>query len=238
MAEKELLPIHQNRYTVLDKGYIDFLEQFGNELTIVNAARVSFGNYHDTWESKDKGLLKYLWVNKHMSPFRHVILRMRIHAPEVVMRQLYKHVVGIEATSGESSLKDHAWNEISGRYKEVEEYHKPQVWRAQSEDNKQASKGEIDDQVMADILYEETLDDIIKCYYDLLDLGVAREQARLILPLSQYTTVIWTVSLQAVLNFIDLRDHDHAQYEIREYAKIMKTYIENNFPILSDIWKA
>src|SRR5680860_717393 len=89
-----------NRSLVLDKGYVDFLEQFGDELTIVNAARVSFGNYNDKWSKRDAGLLRYLWRNKHMSPFRHVILRLRIHAPEVVMRQLYKHVVGIAATSG------------------------------------------------------------------------------------------------------------------------------------------
>jgi len=225
-----------DRYCVLDKGYVDFLEQFGNELTIVNAARVSFGNYHDKWENKDKGLLKYLWENKHMSPFRHVILRMRIHAPEVVMRQLYKHVVGIEATAGESSLKDHAWNEISGRYKEVEEYYYPHIWRAQSNNNKQASEGQIDNQISAEIIYKKAVDNIVTCYKNLLELGVAREQARLILPLSQYTTVIWTVSLQAILNFIDLRDHEHAQYEIREYAKVMRQYVERNFPILSGIW--
>lgn len=225
-----------NRYLVLDKGYIDFLEQFGNELTIVNAARVSFGNYHDNWEPKDKGLLRYLWKNKHMSPFRHVIIRMRIHAPEVVMRQLYKHVVGIEATSGDSSLKDHAFNETSGRYKQVEEYHYPSVWRAQSDDNKQASEGIIDDQSTAQLLYEKTLDTVIECYNNLLKMGVAREQARMILPLSQYTTVIWTVSLQAILNFIELRDHPHAQNEIRSYAVVMRSYINKNFPVLTEIW--
>jgi thymidylate synthase (FAD) len=163
---------------------------------------------------------------------------MRIHAPEVVMRQLYKHVVGIEATAGESSLKDHAWNEISGRYKEVEEYYYPHIWRAQSNNNKQASEGQIDNQISAEIIYEKAVDNIVTCYKNLLELGVAKEQARLILPLSQYTTVIWTVSLQAILNFIDLRDHDHAQYEIREYAKVMRRYVERNFPILSVIWNA
>ena len=232
----ETQPSNLDRYPVLDKGYIDFLEQFGNELTIVNAARVSFGNYHDKWEAKDKGLLRYLWKNKHMSPFRHVIIRMRIHAPEVVMRQLYKHVVGIEATSGSTSLKDSAFNEISGRYKEVEEYHYPSVWRAQSSDNKQASEGIIENQTDAQNLYEETMNNIVDCYKKLLELGVAKEQARMILPLSQYTTVIWTISLQAVLNFIELRDHDHAQIEIREYAKVLREYISKNFPVLTEVW--
>lgn len=223
------------RQHVLDKGYIDFMGKLGDELMIVNAARVSFGNHHDEWEPRDAKLLKYLWKHKHMSPFRHVTIQMRIHAPEVVMRQLYKHVVGIEATSGESSTKDHSWSEISGRYKEVTEYHTPSEWRAQSTDNKQASDGLIKDQTLATTLYQKYLDNSIETYTKLLDLGVAREQARLVLPLSQYTTVIWTVSLQAIINFIELRDHDHAQYEIREYAKVMKEYINDNFPILKEL---
>ena len=232
---KNLFESHQ---PVLDKGYIDFLEQFGDELTIVNAARVSFGNYHTIWEKKDTNLLKYLWRNRHMSPFRHVIIRMRIHAPEVVMRQLYKHVVGIEATSGESSLKDHAWNEISGRYKEVQEYYYPHEFRAQSQDNKQASKGLIENQGKANEIYDNLHKAAEEAYSELLNMGVAREQARMVLPLSQYTTVIWTVSLQAILNFISLRDHDHAQYEIREYAKLMRHYINANFPTLAQIWES
>ena len=215
-------PVEVNEYfpvrnKVLDKGYIDFLGQFGDELTIVNAARVSFGNYHDKLKKRDKGLLKYLYKNKHMSPFRHVILRLRIHAPEFVMRQLYKHVVGIEATS-ESSVKDHAWNEISGRYKEVQEFYFPKIWRKQSKDNKQASDGEIEKQKEAVEIYNDAMKKCLETYQKLLDLGVSKEQARIILPLSQYTTVIWTCSLEAVMNFIRLRDHDHAQVEIREYA--------------------
>lgn len=225
------------RYNVLDKGYIDILGQFGDELTIVNAARVSFGKQHSKWQKSDKSLLHYLWKNKHMSPFRHVIIRMRIHAPEVVMRQLYKHVVGIEATAGESSLKDHGWNEASGRYVKVEEYYYPDVWRAQSKDNKQGSEGQVENQQLAKELYEKTLDTIIETYNKLLEMGVAKEQARMILPLSQYTTVIWTVSLQAILNFISLRDHVHSQVEIREYAIIMRSYIEKNFPNLSEIYR-
>lgn len=223
-----------NRHPVLDKGYIDFLEKFGDELTIVNAARVSFDNYHDEWTSKDESLLKYLWKNKHMSPFRHVIIRMRIHAPEVVMRQLYKHVVGIEATS-DAAVKDSSWSEISQRYVIMNEVHYPSEWRAQSVDNKQGSDGLIQDQQLATEKYSSAIEKVYECYNELLKMGVAKEQARLILPLSQYTTVIWTVSLQAILNFISLRDHPHAQQEIRRYAQVMKTYVEKNFPTLSKV---
>ena len=219
---------------LLDKGYIEFLGKFGDDLTIVNAARVSFGNEHKIWKKQDEKLLKYLWVNKHMSPFRHPIIRMKIHAPEVVMRQLYKHVVGIESTSG-SATKDSAWNEISGRYVNVQEYYRPIIFRAQSKDNKQASKGKVENQHDANVLYNKALDTCIETYQELLELGVAREQARMILPLAQYTTVIWTASLQAVLNFIELRDHKHSQYEIQKYAKEMKKYVIDNFPALSKV---
>lgn len=225
-----------DRHEVLDKGYVEFLGKFGDELTIVNAARVSFDGHSEEWTKKDANLLKYLYKNKHMSPFRHVIIRMKIHAPEVVMRQLYKHVVGIEATSGESSLKDHAWNELSGRYKEVEEFHYPKEFRAQSSDNKQASCGTIEDQDKASRLYAIAHNICYQTYLDLLELGVAKEQARLVLPLSQYTTVIWTVSLQAILNFILLRDHEHAQHEIREYAKVMRDYVMSNFPTVYEVF--
>ena len=222
------------RKTALDKGYIDFLEQFGDELTIVNAARVSFNNWSEEWANRDAKLLKYLWTHKHMSPFRHVILRVRIHAPEFVMRQLYKHVVGIESTSN-SSTKDHSWNEQSARYVCVEEYYIPEVWRAQSKNNKQGSEGKVDNQKEISSLYQSCLNQCITTYEKLLEEGVAKEQARIILPFSQYTTVIWTASLEAILNFISLRLDEHSQYEIREYARLFQEYIDENFPTISEL---
>ena len=87
------------KFTILDKGSLELLETFGNELTIVNAARVSFGVTKDTLDQKDIKLIKYLYKHKHFSPFRHVMFRFHIKAPEFVMRQWYKHVVGAETTS-------------------------------------------------------------------------------------------------------------------------------------------
>jgi len=83
------------KFSVLDKGFVELIESFGDELTIVNAARVSFGASKTQLDKKDQRLLKYLYKHKHMSPFRHVMFRFRIKAPEFVMRQAYKHVVGI-----------------------------------------------------------------------------------------------------------------------------------------------
>ncbi len=222
---------------VLDKGYVELLETFGDELTIVNAARVSFGSAKETLNSRDIKLIKYLFKNKHMSPFRHLMLRFRIKAPEFVMRQAYKHVIGCEVTSNDST-KDHAWNEISGRYKPVNDYYIPGTWRSQSDDNKQASAGPLEDskQEIAAGIFAGALENIMEAYNNLLDLGVAKEQARVILPLNQYTEVIWTCSAQALLNFIELRDEPFAQVEIREYALVYKRLMQQKFPTLSGIW--
>ena len=147
----------------------------------------------------------------------------------------YKHVVGIEATSSYPT-KDHAWNEISGRYVPVEEYYIPDIWRQQSEDNKQASAGAIAGQEKATDKYKTALS-LIKHYYDeLLELGVAKEQARVLLPLSAYTEVYWTASFQAIVNFIELRDEPTAQWEIREYARALKKLIFGIYPKTAEIW--
>jgi thymidylate synthase (FAD) len=222
---------------VLDKGYVELLETFGDELTIVNAARVSFGNSKDTLSQGDIRLIKYLYKHKHMSPFRHLMLRFRVKAPEFVMRQAYKHVIGCEVTSNDST-KDHAWNEISGRYKPVNEYYFPEVWRAQSTDNKQASAGPLGEikQEIAIGIFGGAIENAIDAYENLLSLGVAKEQARILLPLNQYTEVIWTCSAQALLNFIELRDEPFAQVEIREYALVYKRLMQEKFPTLSSIW--
>ncbi len=222
---------------ILDKGQLELLETFGDEKTIVNAARVSYGVEKDKLEERDIKLMKYLFKHNHMSPFRHVMFRFRIKAPEFVLRQMYKHVIGIETTSN-SSCKDHAWNEISGRYKPVEEYYYPNVWRGQSKSSKQCSAGEIDEQEKASHIFRENMEKNINAYEELLKLGVAKEQARILLPLNQYTHVIWTASAQAVLNFIELRDHEHSQLEIREYAIAMKNMLKEKFPNLCDVWFA
>ena len=141
---------------VLDKGYIEVVDSLGDDLTPVNAARVSFGGRSDEFTEKDRKLSKFLIKHKHFSPFRHQHVMMIIKAPEFVMRQWYKHVVGIETTSNQPS-KDHAWNEISGRYVEVAEYYIPEVFRAQSEDNKQASEGEVEGKEDCKIVWDDAV---------------------------------------------------------------------------------
>ena len=223
------------RIDVLDKGFIEVVDSLGNDLTVVNSARVSFGKRKTTWSAADRRLCMYLAKYKHYSPFRHLQVQFHVKAPEFVMRQWYKHVVGIETTSN-SSTKDHAWNEISGRYVPVEDYYIPSVFRKQSEDNKQASEGEIESQDLADFIWSSTLKSTTSAYETLLKLGVAKEQARAMLPLSQYTEVYWTASFQAVMNFIELRNEKTSQIEIQEYAKVMLEQMKEVFPKTTELW--
>ena len=223
------------KHSVLDKGYVEVVDVLGDDLTPVNAARVSFGGRSKEFTEKDRKLSKFLIKHKHFSPFRHQHVMMIIKAPEFVMRQWYKHVVGIETTSN-SSTKDHAWNEISGRYVEVEEYYIPEVFRAQSDDNKQASEGEVELQEECLRTWNDSIEHA-KIFYDgLLRRGVAKEQARCILPLSQYTEVYWTASFQAIVNFIELRDETTSQWEIQQYAKVMKELMVGIYPKTTKIW--
>lgn len=221
----------------LDKGYVQLIDIFGDELTIVNAARVSFGAEKKTLSEGDIKLMRYLYKERHMSPFRHLMFRFKIKAPEFVMRQLYKHVVGIEITS-DANNQLHGWNELSGRYKPINEFYTDFAWRYQSKDNKQASAGELTPRESQE--WTSTLQDhmerTLSLYHSMLDSGIAKEQARMILPLTMYSEVIWTASAQAVLNFIELRDHDHAQLEIRVYAQAMREMLTKRFPILASIW--
>ena len=223
---------------VLDKGFIEVVDSLGNDLTVVNSARVSFGKRKKYWDKSDERLVRYLAKHKHYSPFRHLQVQFHIKAPEFVMRQWYKHVVGIETTSN-SSTKDHAWNEISGRYVEVEDYYIPNVWRKQSEDNKQASEGilsEIENE-RAIHAYDVALTTTKNMYERLVThYGIAKEQARIILPLSQYTEVYWTASFQAIMNFIELRNEKTSQVEIQEYAKVMLELMKETFPKITEIW--
>ena len=222
---------------VLDKGYVEVVDTLGDDLTPVNAARVSFGGRSDKFTNKDRRLSKFLIKHKHFSPFRHQHIMVIIEAPEFVMRQWYKHVVGIETTSS-SVTKDHAWNEISGRYVEVEDFYYPEVWRKQSEDNKQASAGVLDDlqQKRMAACYNEYMRQVEMTYDRMIEAGMAKEQARIVLPLSQYTQVWWTASFQSVMNFIELRDEPTSQVEIQEYARALKSIMLDSFPETTKLW--
>ena len=220
---------------VLDKGFIEVVDSLGSDLTVVNSARVSFGKRKTKFDKSDERLVRYLAKYKHYSPFRHLQVQFHLKAPEFVMRQWYKHVVGIETPSSHVT-KDHAWNEISGRYVPYDEFYEPTEFRKQSEDNKQASDGLIDEQVEATMYWRTTQNNTIETYNKLLDMGMAKEQARSILPLTVYTKVWWTASFQSIMNFIELRDEKTSQVEIQEYAKALKEIMLQTFPETTKLW--
>ena len=224
---------------VLDKGFIEVIDTLGNDLTVVNSARVSFGKRKEKFDKSDERLVRYLAKYKHYSPFRHLQIQFHIKAPEFVMRQWYKHVVGIETTSN-SSTKDHAWNEISGRYVEYDEFYQPEIYRKQSDDNKQASEGQFEkseyDYQFVDINWTNAHESCVSAYKQLIEIGMAKEQARCILPLTLYTEVYWTASFQSIMNFIELRDEKTSQIEIQEYARTMKDLMSDVYPEITKIW--
>ena len=222
---------------VLDKGFIEVIDSLGNDLTVVNSARVSFGKRKTKFDKSDERLVRYLAKHKHYSPFRHLQVQFHLKAPEFVMRQWYKHVVGIETTSN-SSTKDHAWNEISGRYVEYDEFYEPTIYRKQSDDNKQASEGEFKGDDIKDVEsnWKQAHSMSLTAYKNLIDSGMAKEQARCILPLTLYTEVYWTASFQAVMNFIELRNEKTAQIEIQDYAKVLLDLMLEVYPMTTKLW--
>lgn len=211
-----------NHIRVLDggQGWIGLIDHMGTESTITNAARVSFGKMKETFDEKDEKLLKYLIENKHLTPLEHVKFTFSVHCPLFVRGQWHRH-------------RSWAFNEISRRYTEVDmEYYIPEKFRVQSENNKQAS---VEDSVIeknqeACEIYAKFTEALHLAYEKLLELGVCKEQARGILPQTMFTTFWATVDLRNLIHFIELRDDDHAQKEIREYAKAMKELIRPYVP--------
>lgn len=212
-----------NEISVYD-GYVRVNQDsvLGSDLAVVNCARVSYDKLSLAWSERDEKLLKYLWENKHTSPFRHSFIRFEIKAPIFVLRQWMKHQVGC------------SWNEISARYVEMpeDEAFYPISWRYQDQKNKQSSTGElpIQDQDEAMDLLHESYKVSYRNYKKLIELGVCREQARVLLPVGMYSKAVWTASLQAIMNFLELRLDHHAQKEIRDYAEAVLNLTSSYFP--------
>ena len=214
----------------VDDGFITLADHMGSDLSVVNAARVSFGKRKTELDEKDAKLISYLAKHKHMSPFRHVQFSFTLEGiSEVVCRQLYKHQVGCAFTSGEFREAATVWNEVSGRYIEFSpEFHVPSEFRKQHKSNKQASvEGEVVEKNQeAHSLYMAALENSFTAYQKLLELGVCKEQARMVMPLSFKNSLVWTASLEATVNFIKLRDHEGAQLEIRNLARAIHKLIQ------------
>jgi thymidylate synthase (FAD) len=190
----------------------ELIGHFGDDLMVVNAARVSYGKSKSEFEDKDSRLIRFLVEHGHTSPFRHPQLQFRIQCPIFVERQLFKHQVGLTA------------NSIRGRYVDFsDEYWLPSKLRLQSKDSKQGSSGDLDD-ASNSVLVEKIkalVEESKTLYAELESAGVAKEQCRVILPLCLETQFVWTGSLAAFLHLWKLRLKPDAQMETRELAGMM-----------------
>jgi thymidylate synthase (FAD) len=189
----------------------------GDDLTVVNAARVSFGKKHYTFTEADEKLIKYLAKHKHISPFGHCFASFHVKAPLFVARQLVKH-------------KFLRWNEISRRYVDEEpEFYTPAVWRGRSEDKKQGSS---DKRIKVDSGFLDNFNQNVGWWYQhLLEQGVAPEQARMVLPQSMMTEWYWSGSLDAFADMCRLRLMSDTQEETRMVAGQIDTLMAKLYPV-------
>lgn len=187
----------------------------GSDLHIVNNARVSFDQESDKFGDAEKGLLNFLMKNKHGSPWESVLFRFDVKAPLFVIREWQRHRIG-------------SFNEQSARYSEIpDEFYIPDATHVRHQVGK---PGNYSFEPVTDIVVvNDTVDSISHAcqaafneYRAMLDAGIAKEVARVVLPVGMYSRMKWTVNLRALMNFLELRNHEHAQREIRDYAEIVE----------------
>lgn len=223
-----------NVINVLDYGYVRLVDRMGNDLSISRAARVSYDADWRAGEDKgsDERLIRYLWRNKHTSPFEAVTFTFEVKAPLFVLRQWHRH-------------RTWSFNEVSGRYTELSEdfyVPAPEVIGHQSPNNKQGRdlEGALTEEALeaARELMINTNTGGFEDYRALLQLGVSRELARTVLPLATYSRMFASVDLLNLLKFITLRLHPHAQWEIQQYARALLDLIRPIVPVAVGAWEA
>ena len=224
----------QTDIKVLDNGHVQLVDYMGSDLSVVNAARVSF-NKESSWDyadshvpirslsEKDQKLIKYLAKHNHFTPFCHPQISVRIKCPIFVRAQLGKHQVGL------------VMNEVSRRYVTFDPEIYTPMWRSAPTDGaKQGSSGAIEDMDLCIKMrqeYDGVAKECIDLYNRLLADGVAPEQARSILPQGTYTEFVWTGSLYAFARVYNLRIDAHSQWEIQKYAEAINKIVEPLFPV-------
>ena len=228
MAMEHLNTPPANHVKVLGgQGWVGLIDHLGTESTIVNAARVSFGKIKTEMDDRDVKLLEYLIANKHTSPLEHMVFTFSIHCPLFVRGQWHRH-------------RTWSYNEISRRYTEVDlEFYTPEALRRQAASDRQASVAdpEFDGTELQKAISDHNQASFA-LYEKLLESGVCREQARGVLPQNMMVTFWGTVDLSNLLHFLELRDSEHAQYEIREYAVAIKQLIKPIVPHVAEYFAA
>ena len=198
---------------------VELVDKMGTDLSVVNAARVSYAKFKDSFEDKDEKLIKFLAEHNHWSPFAHASLQFRIKAPVFVARQLVKHQVGL------------VWNEISRRYVDYEpELFEPKEWRGRPQNSKQGSDGTVSIDSNEQHRLDMTMQQCKIIYKALIEKGIAPEQARMVLPQSMMTEWIWSGSVYAFARVCNLRCKPDTQKETQEVAWKIHDIADELFP--------
>jgi thymidylate synthase (FAD) len=207
---------------VLDKGFVALDGALASDLAVVNGARVSFNQASQALSERDEGLIRFLMRDRHGSPFEHGYFRFIVKAPLFVVREHHRHRAG------------HSYNEWSGRYSKMKaEFYVPDFVRSQTgkpgaytfepvePDIREAAREEIERQSL----------DAFAAYERMLELGVAKEVARSVLPLNMYTTYFWSCNPRSLMHFCSLRNSEAAQYEIRQFAEAAESFLAREMPV-------
>ena len=211
-----------------DVGAVEYVSHMGTDLSVVNAARVSFGTEKEEVDEKDIKLINYLMAHNHSSPFEHCALTFKFTVPLFIRSQHHRH-------------RTWAYNEISRRYTSIDmKFYEPSEFRTQHKSNRQASnvEGMINPDMSKGMTSGVTASRMVKdhhaqslfLYTRLVEEGVCREQARGVLPQNLYTQYYGTANLHNLLKFVSLRVHEGAQWEIQEVAKACLTIAKQHFP--------
>ena len=218
-------------------GKVEYIAHMGNDRTVVNSARVSFGKEVKRMSPKDENLINYLIKHRHTSTLEHCNITFRLKVPLFIRSQHHRH-------------RTWSYNEISRRYTDFNlEFYEPIRFRKQSDSNRQAStteyinpifpmfKGVKNLHYIASKRVKNFHKEALDLYNNLIEHGVCREQARGVLPQNLYTQYYATANLNNILKFINLRSHMGAQWEIQKVAEAMLEIVDDLFPITSECWR-
>jgi thymidylate synthase (FAD) len=224
------IPAIPDYRTVLDHGFVRLDAVMADDLSVVNAARVSFARHKDAMDASDEGLIRFLLRERHGTPFEHNSFRFHIRCPIFVAREWFRHRIG-------------SFNEFSMRYaKATDDFYVPASGDVRTQVGKPgAYTFETVEPELASST-RETFESVYRtayaAYEELVEAGVAREIARCVLPVGAYTEFFWTVNARALMNFVSLRASDTAQREIRRYAEAVESFLAEKMPVTYEAFVA
>jgi thymidylate synthase (FAD) len=215
--------IQENTIRVLDHGFVRLDDAMATDLSVVNAARVSFARRKEEMDETDEGLIRFLMRDRHGTPFEHNSFRFHVRAPIFVAREWFRHRIG-------------SFNEFSMRYaRATDDFYVPEADDVRTQVGKPGAYSfdpvspEVAEATRRELA--EAYEAAFATYAKLVDLGVARELARLVMPVGAYTEFYWTVNARALMNFLSLRAAEAAQREIRRYAEACERFFAERMPV-------